>query len=48
MPPDNRSVENLAAKVALARDAGLGRVDFYHYGFCRLSALDRVRQALSA
>lgn len=48
MPPDNRTVENLAAKLALARELGLPRVDFYHYGFCRLSALDRVREALSA
>jgi len=47
MPPDNRTAENLAAKLALARDLGLARSDFYHYGFCRLSALDRVRQALS-
>jgi len=48
MPPDNRTVENLAAKLDLARDLGLPRADFYHYGFCRLSALDRIRQALSA
>ena len=46
MPPDCRSAENLAAKVALARERGLGRLDFYHYGFCRLDALDWVRQAL--
>ena len=46
MPPDNRDAENLAAKLALARDLGLARIDFYHYGFCRLSALDRIRQAL--
>jgi hypothetical protein len=46
MPPDNRHANNLAAKLALARDLGLARTDFYHYGFCRLSALDRVRQAL--
>lgn len=46
MPPDNRDANNLAAKLALARDLGLARTDFYHYGFCRLSALDRVRQAL--
>ena len=48
MPPDNRDVDNLAAKLALARDLGLSRTDFYHYGFCRLSALDRIRQALRA
>lgn len=46
MPPDNRAADNLAAKLALARDLGLARADFYHYGFCRLSALDRIRQAL--
>jgi hypothetical protein len=46
MPPDNRDADNLAAKVARARELGLPRTDFYHYGFCRLSALDRVRQAL--
>jgi hypothetical protein len=40
MPPDCRSPENLAAKVVLARERGLSRLDFYHYGFCRLEALD--------
>jgi hypothetical protein len=48
MPPDNRDASNLAAKLALARDAGLARTDFYHYGFCRLSALDRISEALHA
>jgi hypothetical protein len=48
MPPDCRSADNLAAKVALARERGLGRLDFYHYGFCRLQALDWVRRALAA
>ncbi|MBA3791024.1 MAG: hypothetical protein M3397_08535 [Actinomycetota bacterium] len=47
MPPDNRSAENLADKLSLARDLSLARADFYHYGFCRLNALDRVRRALS-
>src|SRR5918997_1577618 len=47
MPPDCRAVENLAAKVALARGLGLGRVDFYHYGFCRLQALDRIGHSLA-
>ena len=47
MPPDSRSVENLADKLSLARDLGLTRADFYHYGFCRLNAFDRVRQSLS-
>jgi hypothetical protein len=48
MPPDCRSPENLAAKVALARERGLGRLDFYHYGICRLDALDWIRQALAS
>ena len=48
MPPDCRSADNLAAKVALARERGLGRLDFYHYGLCRLQALDWIRQALAA
>jgi hypothetical protein len=47
MPPDCRSAENLAAKVAVARERGLGRLDFYHYGFCRLDALDWIQQALA-
>ena len=47
MTPDCRSVENLAAKVALAREHGLGRLDFYHYGFCRLDALDWIHQAVA-
>jgi hypothetical protein len=48
MPPDCRSADNLAAKVALGRERGLKRIDFYHYGFCRLRSLDWVRRALSA
>jgi hypothetical protein len=48
MPPDCRSAENLAAKVAFARERGLRRLDFYHYGFCRLHALDWIRQARAA
>ena len=47
MPPDNRAAGNLAEKVALAREAGLARADFYHYGFARLDALDRVRRSLA-
>jgi hypothetical protein len=47
MPPDCRSADNLAAKVTLARERGLGRLDFYHYGFCRLEALDWIHQALA-
>jgi hypothetical protein len=48
MPPDCQSADNLVKKVALARDRGLQRIDFYHYGFCRLRSLDWVRQSLSA
>ena len=48
MPPDCRSADNLVAKVALARERGLKRIDFYHYGFCRLRSLDWVRRSLSA
>ena len=48
MPPDCRSADNLAAKVTLARERGLERVDFYHYGFCRLRSLDWIHQSLAA
>jgi hypothetical protein len=48
MPPDCRSADNLVAKVALARERGLKRINFYHYGFCRLRSLDWVRQSLIA
>jgi hypothetical protein len=44
--PDCDSAENLAAKLSLARGLGLERVDFYHYGFAPLPALDRIREAL--
>ena len=46
MAPDCDSVENLAAKLALSRELGVIRVDFYHYGFMRLSTLDRIKAAL--
>jgi hypothetical protein len=48
MPPDCGSADNLAVKVALARERGLERLDFYHYGFCRLRSLDWIRQSLTA
>ncbi|MBA2712296.1 MAG: hypothetical protein H0U55_01915 [Rubrobacteraceae bacterium] len=48
MPPDCRAVDNLAAKVVLARERGLKRIDFYHYGFCRLRSLDWIRQSLTS
>ena len=46
MPPDCDSAENLAAKLAVAREQGVTWVDFYHYGFMRLSALDLIREGL--
>jgi hypothetical protein len=48
MTPDCRSAANLAAKVSLARERRLHRLDFYHYGFCRLRSLDWIRQSLTA
>ena len=45
-PPDCDGVDNLAAKLALARELGLAGVHFYHYGFVRLEALDMIREAL--
>jgi hypothetical protein len=47
-PPDCETADNLASKVRLAREAGVARVDFYHYGFVRLEALDWIRAALEA
>ena len=44
--PDCESAENLREKIELARELGLGRIDFYHYGLMRLDALDRIRAAL--
>jgi hydrogenase/urease accessory protein HupE len=45
--PDCDSAEALRAKVDLARDRALGRVDFYHYGLMRLDALDWIHDALT-
>src|SRR5207248_7433837 len=39
MPPDCDSAANLREKVRHARELGLRRVDFYHYGLMRLDAL---------
>jgi hypothetical protein len=44
--PDCDSEENLGAKLRIARELGLERVDLYHYGFAPLTALDRIRRAL--
>jgi hypothetical protein len=48
MSPDCRSAGNLAAKIALVCERGLGRLDFHHYGFCRLETLDWIHQALAS
>jgi hypothetical protein len=47
-PPDCETPENLAAKLRLARELGVARADFYHYGFVRLEALDWIREAVEA
>ncbi len=46
--PDCASAANLTEKLSVARSLGVTRVDFYHYGFLRLSALDWIRTALDA
>ena len=46
--PDCVTPANLTAKVRLARELGVARVDFYHYGFFRLEALDWIRAAVEA
>ena len=48
IPPDCETAENLAAKLALARELGLTWAGIYHYGFLRLEALDLVREAFEA
>ena len=47
LAPDCDSPANLRAKVDLARERGLRRADFYHYGLMRLDALDWIRDALT-
>ena len=46
MAPDCDTAENLAAKLAIARQMGVVDVGFYHYGFMRLQSLDLIRSAL--
>jgi hypothetical protein len=46
MAPDCDSAENLAAKLAVARESGAIEAGFYHYGFMRLESLDLIRSAL--
>ena len=45
--PDCDSADDVRAKVDLARERDLRRVDFYHYGLMRLDALDWIRAALT-
>jgi len=46
MAPDCDSAGNLAAKLAVAREAGVAEAGLYHYGFMRLESLDLIREAL--
>jgi hypothetical protein len=48
MPPDCDSPPNLAAKLRLASELGLERVDLYHYGLAPLAVLDMIHVALDA
>jgi hypothetical protein len=48
IPPDCETAENLAGKLALARELGLTYAGIYHYGFLRLETLDLVRAAFEA
>lgn len=48
MPPDCGSPANLAAKLRLAHDLGLERVDFYHYGLAPLATLDVIHASIDA
>ena len=46
LPPDCHDAANLAAKLAVVREAQASVLDFYHYGFARLESLDLIRDAL--
>jgi hypothetical protein len=46
-PPDSFSAEELRRKVVISRQGGAVRVDFCHYGFVRLPALDWIRESLT-
>ena len=48
MAPDCDSAQNLAQKLATARELGAVEVGFYHYGFMRLESLDLIRSALDS
>lgn len=47
IPPDCDDAGNLAAKLAVAREAGVVQADLYHYGFARLETLDLVHAAIT-
>lgn len=47
MAPDCTDPENLRAKIAVLRDQGVNWVDFYHYGFMQLAALEWICAALA-
>lgn len=46
MAPDCDTADNLAAKLAIARQMDVVEAGFYHYGFMRLQSLDLIRSAL--
>jgi hypothetical protein len=46
--PDSMTVERLTARIRASLEAGVSRLDFYHYGLMRLDALDRIRIAFEA
>jgi hypothetical protein len=46
--PDCQSAADFAAKVAVARAAGVEQLDFYHYAMMPLNRLDWIRAALDA
>ncbi len=48
MRPDCTDAENLRAKIPILREQGVAWVDFYHYGFMRLDALDWIQAALAS
>jgi hypothetical protein len=48
MAPDCTSSENLAQKLAIAKELGVVEAGFYHYGFMRLESLDLIRAAVDS
>jgi hypothetical protein len=45
MAPDCNEADNLAAKLEVARELGVDRIDYYHYGMMPLASLDLMRRA---